>query len=98
MEKYGAKRARHYTLLTGNALFLINVTITIFNYNGVCGTIFPALRFFTLPADNGYPDNRMGINNHHPQTALFGVIYSETVDRAYHFTKPTTRTPLWNNC
>jgi hypothetical protein len=97
MEKDGTKRARHYALLAGNTLFLINVTISIFYYNGICGTIFLAFWFFTLPADNGHPDNRMGINNYHPDAALFGIINSKTIDGTDHFTKPTARTSLWKN-
>ena len=97
MEKYGAKRARHYTLLTGNALFLINLTITILNHNSISGAILPAFWHLTLSADNRHPDDGMGINNHHPYATLLGIIDSESIDGTDHLAEPTTRAPLRNN-
>jgi len=97
MEKDGTKRARYYTLLTGNAFFFINVTVSIFTYNSIGGAVFSALGLFTLSADNGHPDDRMGIDNHHPDATLFRIIGSEAVDGTDHLTKLTTRTPLRNN-
>lgn len=96
MEKDGTKRARHYTLLTGNAPFFINLTISIFSYNSICRAIFPALGFFTLFADNGHPDDRMRINDYHPDATLFWIIDSEPVDGTDYLTEPTTRAPLRN--
>jgi len=98
MEKDGTKWAGDHTLLTGNAFFFINVTVSIFHDDSIGWTILLAFWFFTLSAHNRHPDNRVWINNHHPDAALFGVIGSKSIDRTYYLTKPTARAPLRNNC
>jgi hypothetical protein len=97
MKENSTKGARHHTLLTGNAFFLINLAVPLFNDNRIRGTILPALRLFTLFTDNGHSDDRMGINNHHPDATLFRVVSPKAIDGTDHFTQLTARTPLWNN-
>jgi hypothetical protein len=97
MEIDGTERAGDYTLMTGNTLFLINFRISIFNGNRISRTIFPAFWYLTLSTDNGHPDDRMGIHNHHPDTALFRIINPEAVDRADHLAKLTAGTLLRHN-
>ena len=97
MKENSTKRARHNTLLTRNAFFLINLTIPLFNNNRIGGTVFPALRLFTLLTDNGHSDDWMGVNNHHTDATLFRIVSSKTIDGTDNFTKLAARTPLGNN-
>jgi hypothetical protein len=91
------KRARHYTLLTRNAFFLINLAVPLLGHNRIGGAVFPALWLFTLLTDNGHSDNRMGVNNHHTDATLFRIVSSKTIDGTDHFTKLAARAPFWNN-
>ena len=97
MKENSTKGARHYTRLTGNAFFLINLAVPLFNDNRIGGTIFSALGFFTLFTDNGHSDDRMGINNHHAYATLFRIVNAKTIDGTVNFTKLAARAPLRNN-
>ena len=97
MKENSPKRARHHTLLARNAFILIDLAVRLFNNNRIGGTVFPALRLFTLLTDNGHSDDRMGVNNHHTYATLFRIVSSKTIDGTDNFTKPAARAPLGNN-
>jgi len=96
VEKNSAKRARHYALLAGNTFFFVNFAISLFGNNRISGAVFPALRVFTLFADYRHSDHRVGIEHHHPYATLLRIIGAKAVDGTDHFTKFTSRAPLWN--
>jgi hypothetical protein len=97
VEKNCPKRARHHTLLTGNTFVFVNLAISIFRNNGIGRTVFPALWLFALLTDNRHANDRVGVQNHHAYTTLLRIIDSKAVDGADHFTKLTSRAPLWND-
>jgi hypothetical protein len=75
MEEHGAEGAACQTLITRDALLLVELNNAIFLVDGVCGTPFTALRYTALLADDWHPYYGMWIKNHDPHAALFGVVY-----------------------
>jgi hypothetical protein len=96
VKKNSAKRTRHHALLTGNAFFFVNFAIPLFGDNGISGAVFPALGFFTLLTDYRHPNDRMGIQYHHPDATLLRIIDPKAINGTDHLTKFTSRAPLWN--
>jgi hypothetical protein len=94
VEEHGAEGTACQTLVTGDALFLIELHNTIFLVDGVCGAPFTALRHAALFAYDGHADNRMRIKDHDPQAAFLRVVDILPADAAGKFTDFATGTSL----
>jgi hypothetical protein len=93
----GPKRAGDHALLAGDALLTINVIDAILRGDRSSRAVLHALGYLTLPTDNGHPNDRVRIDDHHPDRTLFRVVHSETVNGADQFTNLASGTSLRYN-
>jgi len=92
MKEDGAEGARESTLLTGDTFLFVNVIDPIFGDNGPSRAVLHAFGDLALPADNGHPYDRVGIDHHDPNGTLFRVVYPEALNGTDQFTDLTSRT------
>jgi hypothetical protein len=85
VEEDSAKRTGDHALLTGDALFTVNIINTIFRCDGSGRTVLHAFGYLALSADNGHPYDRVRINHHDPNRTLLGIVHTETVDGTDQF-------------
>jgi hypothetical protein len=67
-------------LLAGDALFAVNIVDAVLCRDGSRWTVLHAFGYLALSADNGHPYDRVGVDNHDPNRALFRVIHSEAMN------------------
>jgi len=85
MEEDGTKRTGDDALLAGDALFTVNIVDAILRCDGSGRTVLHAFGYLALSADNGHPYDRVGIDYHHSNRTLLGVIHPETVNGTDQF-------------
>lgn len=83
VEEDGAEGTRDDALLAGDTFFSIDVVDPILCHNRSGRTVLHAFGHLALSANNGHPDDRMGVDDHHPNGALLWIVYSEAMDGAY---------------
>ena len=81
-------------MLTGDALFTVNIVDTVLRCDGSCRTVLHAFGNLALSTDNGHPYDRVRVNYHHPDGTLFRVVHAEPTNRTDQFTNLTSRTSL----
>ena len=77
VHKNGSKGTGFHAHVTGNTLLLQYLDHTVVTYNSVRRTTVRTFGFLALITDYGHPDHRMRIDDHRPNTALFGIVHFE---------------------
>ena len=97
VEEHGTEGAACQTLVTGDALLLVEPDNTVLLVNGIGWAPFAALRYAALFADNGHPYHRMRVKDHDPHAALLGVVDILPTNAAGQFADLAPGAPLRNN-
>jgi hypothetical protein len=94
VKKDSAKRTGGHTLLAGDTLLTVNIIDTVLGCDGSSRTILHALGNLALSTDDGHSYDRVRVDDHHPNGALLGVVYPETIDGANQLANLTSRASL----
>lgn len=89
---------RDDTLLAGDALFLIDVVDAILGHDGSGWAVLHAFGYLALPADDGHPDDGMGVDHHDANGALLGVVHPKALNGTDQFAKLTSGTSFCDHC
>jgi len=94
VEEDSTKRTGSHALLTGDALFTVNIIDTVLRCDSSSRTVLHAFGNLALSTDNGHPYDRVGVNYHHPNCALLRVVHPEPINGTDQFTNLTSRASL----
>ena len=78
--------------MAGDTFFRVDLDYPVFVGNGIGRAVLATFRHAALVADDGHPDNRMGVCHHDANGTLLRVIYLEVLNRAGKLTQPAAGT------